>query len=362
MIKNNKWKLIAASSVILLPALFGAIVWNQLPDLMPMHWGASGNVDGVGGKLFTVLGLPLILLALFWLGMLVTAWDHKRREQDPKILGVVLLILPLISLWANGLIYAAAFGLPINPLRFVGLLFGILFMLIGNYLPKSRPNRTFGIRTKQTLANEENWYATHRFAGKVWFLCGILALLTSFLPMSVIPFVMGGVLLAAILPTAIFPYAYSRKQIKEGSATREDFKLRGKKLPMAISLGVIVVILALVAILMFTGGIEYSYGETSFTVDPTYSGAIKIDYEEIRTIEYREELDRGSRMAGFGSPRLSLGNFNNEEYGAYYLYAYTGCDASVVLYMKNDKIIVLGGSDAEDTQVIYHTLCEKIGR
>ncbi len=360
MIKKNKWKLTAASLAILMPALFGAIVWNDLPELMPMHWGTSGNVNGVGGKLLSVLGLPLILLALFWLCVVITAWDHKKREQDPKVFGVVFLIMPLLSLWINGIIYATAFGMSVNPLRFAGLLFGLLFMLIGNYLPKSRLNRTFGIRTKHTLANEENWRATHRFAGKLWFFCGVAALLCSFLPLSVSLYALGGLLLAAILPVAIFPAVYAKKQIKEGRATKADFKCSQKPLPKAISIGVIVLILLLVAVLLLTGGIEYSYGEASFTVDPSYNRAVEIDYAEIKRVEYRETMDKGSRIAGFGSPRLSLGNFKNDEFGAYSLYAYTGCDSAVVLYMTNDHVIVLNGNNGEATQAIYQALIGKI--
>ena len=56
------------------------------------------------------------------------------------------------------------------------LFMGLLFIIVGNYLPKSRQNYTVGIRVPWTLADEENWNRTHRMAGFLWVLCGILLL------------------------------------------------------------------------------------------------------------------------------------------------------------------------------------------
>ena len=360
MIKHNKWKLLLSLVGILLPAVFGAIVWEKLPDQMARHWGVTGNADALGSRLFAVLGLPLILLAVFWVAVLVIAWDHKKKMQDTKVYGVFFFSIPLVSLWVNGILYATAFGLSFNPLRYGGVLFGVIFLAIGNYLPKCRPNRTMGIRTKHTLSNEENWRASHRFCGRLWVLIGILSLLSIFLPEAVIPYVMGAVLALALLPPLLYPWLYARKQIREGRATKEDFKNPVGKPPKAVAIGIPVVILALVAVLMLTGGIEIAYGETSFTVDPTYGGAMEIDYGEVERIEYREELDRGSRVAGFGSVRLSFGSFRNEEFGSYSLYAYTGCDASVILYMKDGSVIVLGAEDVAGTEEVYQILDGKI--
>ncbi len=360
MIKKNKWKLLIASLVTLLPSLFGAIVWDRLPELITTHWGVSGEADGASGRLFVVLGLPLILLTLFWLAIFVTAWDHKKKEQDAKVYTVVFMIVPIISLWVNGIIYATAFGFALNPMVLMGLLLGVMFLATGNYMPKCRPNFTIGIKTRHTLSNEENWRATHHFGGRLWFVCGILALICAFLPAKIAPFVMGGVLVLAILPVFIYPSVYARKQIREGRATKESFKLGNKKVPVLVTVILLTVILALVAVLMFTGNVECSFGESSVTVDAAYTGRVEIDYERIERVEYRESLSRGQRTAGFGSARLLTGLFHNEEFGSYRLYAYTGCDASAILYMKDGNVIVLGGSNVGETQTIYHTLSQKI--
>ena len=64
MMKENKFKIVISSVVILLPVLFGLMMWNALPDTMATHWGAGGNVDGFSGKAFVVFGSFLIFLYL----------------------------------------------------------------------------------------------------------------------------------------------------------------------------------------------------------------------------------------------------------------------------------------------------------
>ena len=70
MIKKNLKVLIITSIIILLPILAGVFLWDQLPEQIPAHWNASGEVDGWSSKPFTVFGMPLILLAFQWLCVL----------------------------------------------------------------------------------------------------------------------------------------------------------------------------------------------------------------------------------------------------------------------------------------------------
>lgn len=111
---------------------------------------------------------------------------------------------------------------------------------------------------------------------------------------------------------------------------------------------------------MFTGNIEVHCEDTSFTINATYWSDLEIDYSEVDTIEYRKDLDVGVRTNGFGSARLSMGIFQNDEFGSYTLYAYTGAKEFVVL-TSGTKTLVIGMSDVEDTQAIYDTMLEKIG-
>ena len=112
-------------------------------------------------------------------------------------------------------------------------------------------------------------------------------------------------------------------------------------------------------ILMFTGSITVECQDTSFSVDSTYWTEFTVEYSEIDTIEYRKDLNIGGRTSGFASARLSLGIFQNEEFGTYTLYAYAGAEEYIVLTSGN-KTLVIGMRNPAETQAIYRALSEKI--
>ena len=356
MWKKHKWKLLISSAVILLPVLFGVLVWDQLPQNMTTHWGAGGAADGSSRKAFAVFVLPLVLLAVHWLCVLFSAKDPGNKEQNEKVFGLVLWITPVISLAANAVVYAVAFDREIQPLFFVCVLLGAMFVFIGNYLPKCRQNRTIGIRVKWTLENEDNWNATHRIAGRVWFVAGLLMLVSAFLPGTAAAAVSAVVLVTAVAVPVVYSYLYYRKQLQEGNTeyTPQPESKKGK-----IPLLLLPVVLAGVAVLMFAGKSEVVYGEDSFTVTGTFWQDVTVPYDSVEGIEFRETDSVGERTFGFGSAKLLGGSFRNDEFGNYTRYSYTKCDACVVLTVEGD-ILVLNGPDAESTKALYVTLTEKV--
>ena len=122
MFKKHKVSIIISSIILLLPILFGIIMWNELPDTMMTHWGVDGNADGSSGKAFAVFGLPAILLALHFVCLFFTLLDKKQGQQNAKALGMVFWIIPAISLMVNGIMYRAAFGMEFNIALFMPLL------------------------------------------------------------------------------------------------------------------------------------------------------------------------------------------------------------------------------------------------
>lgn len=215
MIKNNKWKLIFSSIVILLPILFGLIFWNELPEQMITHWGIDGSADGFSNRYFAVFILPIFILIIHWLCIFFTAVvDPKNKNQNNEVFGLVIWITPIILLFTNGIIYATAFGKEFSPYLVTSLFVGSVFVIIGNYLPKCKHNYTIGIKVKWTLENEENWNATHRFGGKVWVIGGLIIIISSLLPETFIPFVMvSSIFILVIIPVG-YSYLYHRKIIK----------------------------------------------------------------------------------------------------------------------------------------------------
>ncbi len=210
MIKKNLKVLVITSLVILLPVLAGLILWNQLPEKMPSHWNAAGEIDGWSSKPFAVFGMPLILLAFQWLCTLGTCADPKKANHSGKILHLVLWIIPVLSVLMSVLTYAVALGKEVRMEVIMPVVIGLILAVIGNYLPKCKQNYTIGIKIPWTLNSEENWNRTHRFAGRLWVVCGLVIMLTGFLGGFWIFF---GVALLMVLAPFVYSYMLHRKGV-----------------------------------------------------------------------------------------------------------------------------------------------------
>lgn len=357
MIKKHMKTIIISSILTLLPIAAGLILWNRLPANMATHFGADGNPDGWSSKAFAVFGLPCILLAVDWLCIFFTLKDPKNREQNDKAIGMVLWIMPVISWFVSALMYAVAFGKTMKLPFFVMLLLGVLFLVIGNYMPKCKQNSTIGIKIPWTLGCEENWYATHRFAGKVWVAAGFVMLVGAFFSEKAIPWFLLAVLPVFIFAPVIYSYLYYRRQVNAGKAPEKAKMINGAmgKTGAIISGVLVAAILIGIVPLMFTGHVNVIYGDSDFTIEASYYHDMVVAYDDIDSIEYRDSCPAGSRIGGYGSAQLVLGNFRNDEFGNYTRYGYTRCDAGVVLKADGD-ILVLTGKDAADTKAIYEEL------
>ncbi len=358
MIRNNKLKMIISSILVLLPMLFGLIFWNKLPVNMTTHWGADGTPDGSSSKAFAVFFMPLLLLALHILALIWTDRDPGNKNQSLKALGITYWICPAISLMSNGVMYSVALGYDTAPTIILPIFMGILFLFIGNYIPKCKQNRSIGIKIRSTLESEANWNATHRFAGKVWFIGGIITLLLSFLPTKI----MLSAVLVVILITAFIPIVYSliyRKKEREAGVPivmKPYSKMQKIMSIICIAIAVAASIFALV--ITFTGDINVTAEAEYLNIEADYYDDLKIYYDDIETITLRHEVTFGQRSFGFGSGRLMMGIFKNEEFGSYTLYAYMGAKTAIVITSKEGDVLVIALKNAEQTERLYNALSD----
>ena len=360
MLRKNKWKVILSSVVILLPALFGIVLWNALPDRIMTHWGADGNADRIAGKAAAVFGLPLIYLLAHLFCLWLTLRDQQKRPQSPKALGMIFWVLPACSLVTSGMLYRAALGEDMGVCVIVPVLLGVLFLGIGNYLPKLTQNRTLGIKVSWTLGNEENWNRTHRFAGKLWVCGGLALLLSALLPLRAMVWLMVCVTAALGFAPIAYSYAIFRRHQNAGIAYVKVPKSKEEKIASKITAVTVPIVLIGVSLLLFTGSIKVTCGETALTIEASYWEDLSVSYSGIDTIEYRGDFDAGVRTNGFGSPKLSMGTFRNDAFGFYTLYAYTDAKEYIVL-TAGEKTLVIGMRQAEQTRELYETLTEKVG-
>ena len=162
------WSVLAALALI--NVIVFVLLLPTMPDHLPSHWGISGAVDGWSDKEVTIVlaAMPLVFVALLFI---VPRIDPKRHNfasfsgiYRSFTAAICLLLIAVtwmgpFTAWGylspdSGIVSTLLFGF-----------FGLLFIGLGNYMPRIRPNFTFGIRTPWTLASEEVWRSTHRASG-----------------------------------------------------------------------------------------------------------------------------------------------------------------------------------------------------
>ena len=367
MIKKNKFKLIISSIVILLPMLFGIFGAKFLSEEIIVHWGIDSSADGFAGATSFFIIMPIVLLVIHWLCMILSAFLNKNNEQNKKLTEITFWIIPVISLASSGIVFATSLGFTANIFAFVLILLGAMFIIIGNYMPKTTRNISMGIKIKWALMNDENWNATHRFAAKVYVIIGILCFLAIILPENIIPFVFLAIILASVVLPTVYSYCFYKKQLADGVENIDDgdkvYESFGKnkkqiKIITAILLSIVAVI---VCILMFTGSVSTTLSNDSISIKASFWSDLTLSYDDIDSIEYHEDGVSGQRINGVGSAKLLLGTFKNDEFGVYTRYTYNN-DTPCIVLKVDKRIIVINTESKETTDEIFKQLSSKISK
>ena len=209
--RTDKKTLILTTLVCLIPIVAGALVYSRLPETMATHWNMSGEADGWSSRAFAVFGLPGILLAVNLLIPFALQADPKHKNMSGALVNIVIWTVPVVSLLCSGLTLGRALGYDLRIEVVLPVFMGVLFILIGNYLPKTKQSYTMGIKLPWTLASEENWNRTHRLAGFLWVLGGVYFIVMSFIGWNLIAFLIPIVLM--VLAPTVYSYLLYRKGI-----------------------------------------------------------------------------------------------------------------------------------------------------
>lgn len=207
---KRKTMIFLTALLIFIPMIVGLIFWNQLPEELPIHFNSAGIADNWTSKSLVVFGLPLFCLAMHLLCTFITLHDPKKQNISDKMFLLVLLIIPVTAIFGCFATYSTALGINLSINMMMHLFLGIIFIIIGNYLPKSRQNYTIGIKLPWTLSDTENWNKTHRFAGIVWVLCGVVSLVNAFLDIPAIVLIL--ITVAVLLPSVYSFILYKKKK------------------------------------------------------------------------------------------------------------------------------------------------------
>lgn len=210
-IKINKKLLLFTSILILLSSLVGCVFWYQLPEKMPTHFNLLGQADGYNHKVFAIFGLPALMLLMHWLLLFLMIKDPKSSNISSKIQVLIYWIIPFVSCLSMISIYGESLGYSMMSGLLAQIFMGVLMIAIGNYLPKTRKNYIIGIRLPWTLESDKNWRKTHRLAGKIWVLGGLLLFLNSFVQIYVY-WVFFLTLLLVVLMPGVYSYQLSKSE------------------------------------------------------------------------------------------------------------------------------------------------------
>ena len=174
--------------LIVLSVIPGLMLYSQLPDQVPTHWGLHGEANGFGSKNLAIFLLPVINMGLFFLILFYPNID-PRRENFKKFAGSYTVLR-----WAVHLFFSAVYLFTLykvlmyargqealNISGFITVAISLLIIVLGNYMGRVRHNYFVGIRTPWTLASEEVWQKTHRLGGKLYVASGVIGLLSVFL-------------------------------------------------------------------------------------------------------------------------------------------------------------------------------------
>lgn len=188
------------------PMIFGIIMWNALPETMPVHFGVDGEPDGWGGRWMNVFLLPLVMAAantIVHLSFNIKA-IKAGKKIDTKFSYVFKWFCPVICLMISFLVYSYSLGFGLNASKFAIAFVSVLFIIIGNYFPKAE-KWMFNIPVK-----EENLTWLKRVFGWGFVITGILSFVFAFTSFGVW-FFLGAVLILLIVTMICARKACSNK-------------------------------------------------------------------------------------------------------------------------------------------------------
>lgn len=208
--------------IVVAAFIASAVAFPRLPETMPTHFDMSGQPNGWSSRLFGAWVMPLFLLCMWGLVRVLPAID-PRGDNYAKFGGAFEGIIVSIMLFMFGMhiiVLRAALGYPVAMQRVVPIGVGVLLVVIGNLLPRARPNWFVGIRTPWTLSSDRVWEKTHRFGGHVFVAGGLLIVLGALVMPQLAHVVLLTVILLCTATVLIYSYVEWKREQSPASAPR----------------------------------------------------------------------------------------------------------------------------------------------
>lgn len=208
---NKRW----LGLIFIVAALvFSLAVYNQLPERVATHFGVNGEPDGWSSRGVAAFGMPLVGLLMFTLFHVLPRVLPRRRNFElfeDTYWAITTLVLAFVVAM-HVVVLGMALGWPVDMPTFVVLGVGSMFVILGNLMPRVKPNWLLGIRTPWTLESEQVWRATHRLGGRTMVIGGLITMAGVFFPTEVQPWIaMAGLGVGAFIPL-VYSYILWRRE------------------------------------------------------------------------------------------------------------------------------------------------------
>ena len=209
--------------LLIIAAAFGAsaIVYPMLPATIPTHWNLAGQPDKWSSRGWGAWMLPVFILGAWALTRVLPAIDPRGANYAKfggAFEGIVISVM-LFMLALHIVVLRASLGYPVDMRRVVPIGIGLVFLTIGNLLPRARPNWFVGIRTPWTLSSDRVWEKTHRFGGRVFVAAGILITLAGLFAVQWAHAVAFTVILITVTTVLVYSYLEWKREQASGRQT-----------------------------------------------------------------------------------------------------------------------------------------------
>ena len=203
---STRTTIFTSITLIAIAVLAGLLLWDRLPDPMPGHWNAAGEIDGYISKFWGVFLVPIISIALTGLFLIIPRIDPLKANiaQFRAAFNWFIVVFMAYMLYVYALTLVAALGTPFNMTLMLLPAVGLLFIGVGYLMSGAKRNFFIGIRTPWTLSSDTVWDKTHKLGSRLFMLGGVVTILCAFLGESGI-----WIMLVAMLGASFVPIVYS---------------------------------------------------------------------------------------------------------------------------------------------------------
>ena len=171
-LKRN-WIVVA---LLILMAAFSLYAWPRLSEPLPVHWDLSGEPDRWAGRWEALWLIPAITVGVFALLVAVPRLEPAGRKNLPIVRTARTAVVATMA-FLHFIVVFGYLNTPVNIPRVVSLALGVLFLVVGNVLPRAHPSYFVGLRLPWLYLSDRAWYYAQRLSGWVMTITGAALIL-----------------------------------------------------------------------------------------------------------------------------------------------------------------------------------------